>query len=204
MTGGIGAGKSEAGKAFASLGALVIDADALARAAVGPQSEALARIAERHPQVIRPDGALDRRALAAIVFADAAALEALNEIVHPYVREQATALERTAGAEQIVVHEVPLLFEAGFYRWCDTNVVVVADEELRLSRIIARSGLDPAEIRRRMHAQIDPSRARELADYTIVNDGTLATLAAAVRDVFDDLPTRVPTHSGRGAITPMP
>ncbi|MDQ2909109.1 MAG: dephospho-CoA kinase [Candidatus Eremiobacteraeota bacterium] len=195
LTGGIGAGKSEAGKAFAALGALVIDADVLARAAVDPQTEGLARIAQRYPQAIRPGGALDRGALAAIVFSDAAAREAVNAIVHPYVRERAAELERTAGAEQIVVHEVPLLFEAGFYRFCDANVVVEADDEERIARIVARSGLEIGEIRRRMRAQIDPFRARELADYTLVNDGSLAALGDGVRDVFHDLLTRLPTVS---------
>ncbi len=198
LTGGIGTGKSEAAKIFAALGALVIDADALAREAVAPSGAILRRIAKRYPAAITPDGRLDRAALAAIVFGDASARDAINALIHPYVRERSLALERAATSERIVVHEVPLLFEAGFYRFCDANVVVVADELTREERIIERSGLAPSEVRRRMRAQIDPSRACELADYTIPNDGSLADLRAAVADVFEDLQTRVPTVSRAG------
>ncbi len=197
LTGGIGAGKSEAGKAFVDLGALVIDADGLAREAVVARSEALGRIGRLYPGVIRPDGELDRAALADIVFRDAGAREAVNAIVHPFVRVRAEQLEADAGEDRIVVHEVPLLFEAGFYRFCDANVVVVADGDLRVARVAARSGLSDDEIRRRMRAQLDPARAEELADYTIPNDGTLADLSAAVAEVFDALQTRVPTVSRR-------
>ena len=195
LSGGIGAGKSEAGKAFGDLGAVVIDADALAREAVAPQTDGLARIGRLFPHVITRDGSLDRRALATIIFTDAAARDAVNAIVHPWVRARAAALESTAGADQIVIHEVPLLFESGFYRWCDANVVVVAQEETRRQRVVARTGWDETEVHRRMRAQIDPLRACELADYTIVNDGPLADLQNAVREVYDDLLTRVRTVS---------
>lgn len=192
LTGGIGTGKSEAAKAFAQLGALVVDADALAREALAPESAGLARVRERWPQVVSPAGVLDRAALGGIVFRDATSLEALNGIVHPFVRARSDELERGAGPEQIVVHDVPLLFEAGFYRACDANVVVVADLATRVARLIARGGLDPEEIERRMRAQIDPERARELADYTLLNDGTLRELHLATREVFDDLRGRRP------------
>ena len=194
LTGGIGAGKSEVGKIFANLGALVIDADALAREAVAPGSPGLARIAARFPDVVTASGVLDRPALADIVFRDAAARELLNGIVHPYVRERGAEREADAAPDQIVLHDVPLLFEAGFYGACDANVVVVAEEETRIARIVARSRLEPDEIRRRMRAQIDPFRARELADYTIVNDATFEALAGETRDVFDDLLTRRPRN----------
>ncbi|MBC5800162.1 MAG: dephospho-CoA kinase [Candidatus Eremiobacteraeota bacterium] len=195
LTGGIGAGKSEAAKTFATLGALVIDADALAREAVAPHGPVLPQIAQWYPQAMGPGGTLDRAALARIVFDDAGARDAVNAIVHPYVRERALALERQSAPDQIVVHEVPLLFEAGFYRFCDVNVVVIAGDETREARIAARNGFTSDEIRQRMRAQIDPFRATELADYTIVNDGTLAELRDAVSDVFADLQTRIPTVS---------
>ncbi len=197
LTGGIGAGKTEVAKIFAALGALVINADSLAREALAPGGAILERIALRHPGAVAPDGTLDRAALAAIVFRDESAREAVNAMVHPYVRERAFALEREATADQIVVHEVPLLFEAGFYHFCDANIVVIADDVMREERVAARSGFAPDDIRRRMRAQIDPSRACELADYTIVNDDSLAALQDAVRDVFDDLQTRLPTRSRR-------
>jgi dephospho-CoA kinase len=195
LTGGIGSGKSEVGKAFADLGALVIDADALAREAVAPGTAGFRRIVERWPAVVTVEGALDRATLAEIVFHDSAARDELAAIVHPEVRRLGAEREATAGPEQIVVHDVPLLFEAGFYRLCDATVLVVANRETRMGRIVARSGLEPAEIERRMSAQIDPERARELADYTIDNDGTVGALRAAVREVFEDLLQRVPVVS---------
>ena len=194
LTGGIGSGKSEVAKAFAEFGALVVDADALAREAVAPGSPGLARIAARWPEVIA-EGSLDRVAMAAIVFRDSGARDELNAIVHPEVRRLGAELEATAAPDQIVVHDVPLLFEGGFYRQCDANVVVVADKETRIGRTVARSGLAPDEVERRMKAQIDPDRARELADYVIPNDGTIAALHAAAREVYDELLTRLPSIS---------
>ena len=195
LTGGIGSGKSEVARMFAGLGALVIDADALARDAVAPGSPGLARIAATWPVAIDPNGRLDRAALAAIVFRDSAARDELNAIVHPEVRRLAAEREAAAGPEQIVVHDVPLLFEGGFYRRCDANVLVFAGRATRIARTVARSGLYPEEVERRMKAQIDPDRARELADYVIDNDGTIAALHDAVREVFDDLRDRIPTAS---------
>ncbi len=195
LTGGIGSGKSEVGKIFSRLGAVVIDADQLARAAVAPGSPGYDRICDLWPHVIATGGELDRAALAAVVFSDPQALEEINQIVHPAVRILGASLETAAGPEQIVVHDVPLLFEAGFYRACDANVLVIAEKETRVERLIARSNLAPEEIERRMAAQIDPQRALELADYTIENDGTLAALESAAREVFEDLAHRVPTVS---------
>jgi dephospho-CoA kinase len=195
LTGGIGSGKSEVAKLFAAHGALIIDADALAREAVGPGTPGLASIARRWPETVAADGTLNREALAAIVFADGSARDELNGIVHPEVRRLGAEREAASGADQIVIHDVPLLFEGLFYRRCDANVLVVADEETRIGRVVARSGLAPDDVKRRMAAQIDPNRARELADYTIDNDGTIEALGLAVREVFDDLQTRLPVHS---------
>jgi dephospho-CoA kinase len=187
LTGGIGSGKSEVGKIFAALGALLIDADQLARDAVAPNSEALRRIAARWPQVLAADGSLDRAALADVIFADPGARDQVNAIVHPIVRARAAELEAAAGPDRIVVHEVPLLFEAGFYKQCDANVLVVADADTRVARVMQRSGLSKDEILRRMAAQIDPAEACRLATYTIENDGTLAELRAATERVWEAL-----------------
>ena len=190
LTGGIGSGKSEAAKVFAGLGALVVDADQLARDAVAPGSAGFATIAARWPRVATADGQLDRQALAAIVFADGGARDELNAIVHPEVRRLGAEREAAAGPRQIVVHDVPLLFEAGFYRNCDANVLVVAPLEARIARVMERSGLAHAAVERRVRAQIEPERARALADYVIENDGTLAELrgrAAAVYRILETL-----------------
>jgi dephospho-CoA kinase len=194
LTGGIGSGKSEVARIFSELGAFVIDADALAREAVAPGSVGLERIAARFPGVV-VGGALDRAALAAVVFSDGAARDDLNGIVHPEVRRLGAEAEARAGADQIVVHDVPLLFEGVFYRQCDANVLVVADKETRIGRVVARSGISVEDVERRMAVQIDPERARELADYTIENDGTIEALGAAVGEVYADLETRLPTVS---------
>ncbi|MDQ2858879.1 MAG: dephospho-CoA kinase [Candidatus Eremiobacteraeota bacterium] len=197
LTGGIGSGKSEVAKVFAELGDLIVDADALARKAVAPGSRGLASIAAHWPQAVAPDGTLDRTALAAIVFQDGSARDELNAIVHPEVRRLGADHEAFAGPEQIVVHDVPLLFEGNFYRTCDANILVVAEPQTRIARAIARSGLTPADVERRMAAQIDPERARELADYTLDNNGTIAALRDAVREVREDLLQRRPTVSRR-------
>jgi len=195
LTGGIGSGKSEVARMFAGLGALVIDADALARDAVAQGSPGLAAIRARWPQAIDAAGNLDRAKMARIVFHDSGARDELNAIVHPEVRRLGAEREALAGPEQIVIHDVPLLFEAGFYRMCDANVLVVADKETRIARIEDRSGFSRDETLRRMAAQIDPERARELADYILDNDGTIAALHDAVVEVVADLAERVPSVS---------
>ncbi len=195
LTGGIGSGKSEVAKIFGVLGALVIDADELARAAVAPGSAGLRAIAARFPTVIAIDGSLDRPVLAKVIFHDPDARDELNAIVHPEVRRLGAALEATAEPEQIVIHDVPLLFEGGFYRTCDANVLVIAGEETRIGRVVARSGLAEEDVRRRMAAQIDPERARELADYVIDNDGTIDALVDTVREIAADLRERLPAIS---------
>jgi dephospho-CoA kinase len=187
LTGGIGSGKTEVGAVFASLGALVIDADELAREAVAPGSEGLRRIAERWPRAIAADGSLDRGTLAAIVFADADARRELNAIVHPVVRALAARRDASAGADQIVVQDVPLLFESGLDETCDATVLVIADERARIARTMARSDLSQAEVQRRMRAQIDPAQAQSRATFTIRNDGSFDDLRAEARRVWEAL-----------------
>jgi dephospho-CoA kinase len=187
LTGGIGAGKSEVARIFGELGALVIDADELARLAVAPGSEGLEQIRARWPQVVAKDGTLDRPALAALTFDDDATREALNAIVHPIVRKFAAEREARAKPKQIVVHDVPLLFESGFSKECDANVVVVAPREVRIERVQARSNLSRDKIERRIAAQMDPEEARKLADYVIENDGDLEHLRERTSAVYRSL-----------------
>ena len=175
LTGGIGSGKSAVAAVFAERGASVIDADVLAREAVAPGSAGLRAVAEAWPQAVDVRGVLDRPALAAIVFADPGARERLNAIVHPRVR--ALGAQREAEApEGIVVHVVPLLFEGDFWRACDKTVVVIAPDEARIARVIARDKAERTDVERRMAAQIDPGLARARADYVIENEGDLAAL----------------------------
>lgn len=198
LTGGIGSGKSEVARIMAGLGALIIDADLLAREVVAPGTEGFAQIAARWPQVVRA-GTLDRPTLAAIVFADPNEREALNAIVHPRVRARAAELEESP-ADGIAVHVIPLLFETDAWKRFDTSVLVVAPRETRIARVAARDGLSPAEIEQRMAAQIDPEEARTRATYTIENDAGRSTLESRTRAVWASLvdrDSRPPVRSAR-------
>jgi dephospho-CoA kinase len=186
LTGGIGSGKSEVARIFAELGAYVIDTDELAREAVAPNSDGLLAIAHEWPNVVRGN-ALDRQALAEIVFRDPAARKRLNEIIHPFVRRLATERQALAKPEQLVVHVVPLLFETGYADLVEKSVAVVAPEEERIARVIARDATDEAHIRARMQTQIDPQEARARADFVIDNNGDLEHLRAQTKAVYDAL-----------------
>ena len=186
LTGGIGSGKSTVAQLFAEFGAFVIDTDALAREAAAPGGAGFAAIARAWPEVAR-GGVLDRAALADIVFADPAARERLNAMLHPHVRRLALERERLARPGQMIVHVVPLLFETGYDRRVDRSIVVVAPLETRLVRIVARDGVDENRARARIAAQISPDRARERADDVIDNDGDLAGLRRQARRIYDRL-----------------
>ncbi|MBV9332857.1 MAG: dephospho-CoA kinase [Candidatus Eremiobacteraeota bacterium] len=186
LTGGIGAGKSAVAAIFGELGAFIVDTDVIAREVVAPNSDGLREIARVWPQAIR-GGALDRGALADIVFADPHARERLNGLLHPHIRR--VALEREAAAKpgQLVVHVVPLLFETGYDRLVDKSVLVIAPLEQRIARIVARDKLDEARVRARMAAQIEPERARDVADFVIENDGNLSHLRDRTEAVYAGL-----------------
>jgi dephospho-CoA kinase len=186
LTGGIGSGKSAIAKALEDLGAFVIDTDILAREAVAPNSDGLREIARTWPHVVRT-GALDRQALGAVVFGNPAERERLNAILHPHIRRRAMELEAFAKPGQLIVHVVPLLFETGYDRLVDKTVVTIAPVEQRISRIMARDGIDEASVRARMAAQIDPERARERADYVVENDGDLIHLRDRTRELYETL-----------------
>lgn len=183
LTGGIGSGKSAVAKILEDLGAYIVDTDALAREAVAPNSDGFMEIARVWPQVVRT-GALDRTALAEIVFNDPAARERLNAILHPHIRRLAMERDARAKPGQLVVHVVPLLFETGYDRLVDKTIAVFAPEDSRIARIAARDGIDEARVRARMAAQIDPQEARRRADYAIENDGNLDRLRQRTGEVY--------------------
>jgi dephospho-CoA kinase len=181
LTGGIGSGKSTAAARFAELGALVIDADALAREVVEPGTEGLAAVvAEFGEQVLDGAGRLDRRALARVVFGDEAARGRLNAILHPRIR--ARAAERIAAAPPgtVVVQDVPLLVETGQAETYDLVVVVEAPVELRVQRLAQDRGMPADEVRARMASQASDDQRRSVADVVLVNDGTADDLRAKV------------------------
>ncbi|HTX02816.1 MAG TPA: dephospho-CoA kinase [Candidatus Acidoferrales bacterium] len=186
LTGGIGAGKSEVARIFAESGAYIIDTDELAREAVAPNSDGLLAIAHTWPQFVR-GGALDRTALAEVVFSDPQALARLNEIVHPFVRRLAKEREAHARPDQLIVHVVPLLFESGYIDMVEKSVVVIAPLEQRIARVVERDHIDGAHVLARVKMQIDPEEARARADYVIENDGDLEHLREQTRAVYDAL-----------------
>ncbi|HKE36219.1 MAG TPA: dephospho-CoA kinase [Candidatus Baltobacteraceae bacterium] len=183
LTGGIGAGKSAVAKILEDLGAYIVDTDALAREAVASNSDGFMEIARVWPQVVRT-GALDRAALAEIVFNDPLARERLNSILHPHIRRLAMERETRAKPGQLVVHVVPLLFETRYDNLVDKTIVIVAPEDARIARITARDRIDEARVRARMAAQIDPEEARLRADYLIENDGNLDHLRGRTGEVY--------------------
>ncbi len=186
LTGGIGAGKSVVAAVFASLGAFVVDTDSIAREVVAPHSDGLMEIARVWPQVVRA-GALDRTALAEIVFNDPSARERLNGLLHPHIRRIAMERETRAKPGQIVVHVVPLLFETGYDQLVDKSVLVIAPLEQRIARVVERDGLDEARVRTRMAAQIVPEQVRPRADFVIENDGNLERLRDRTRAIYEAL-----------------
>lgn len=200
LTGSIGSGKSSVADRLAARGALVLDADAFARAAT-EDPEVLARIAEDLGPHLVVDGALDRSATAALVFGDAEARRALEAIIHPWVRRAAVAAEAAAvGSEPpppLVVHEVPLLFETGLDRDMDATVAVVAPLEVRVARLQARSGLDAEAVRARDAAQMPQAEKARRASFVIDNAGSEADLDAAVADLWPRLLSWASEGAGR-------
>ncbi|WP_055590332.1 dephospho-CoA kinase [Streptacidiphilus griseoplanus] len=191
LTGGIGAGKSEVSGLLAALGAVIVDADLIAREVVEPGTPGLAAVvAEFGEEVLRPDGTLDRPALGKVVFADPARLAALNAIVHPLVRDRSAELEAAAGAADVVVQDVPLLAENGLAPLYDLVVVVDAPDEVRLDRLVRLRGMAEDEARARMSAQAARADRLAVADVVIDNSGALAELEPRVREVWEQLRAR--------------
>ena len=186
LTGGIGSGKSTVAELLASYGAVIIDADVLAREAVAPGTPGLARVVEQFgPEVLAADGTLDRAGLAVLVFGNPDRLAALNAIVHPYVRQRSEELTASASADSVVVQVIPLLVENGL---TDFDVVVVVDASLETQlRRLAERGMDQADARARIAAQATRERRRAAADVVIDNDGDLAGLRAQVDRLWADL-----------------
>jgi dephospho-CoA kinase len=199
LTGGIASGKSTFAGALRARGAPVIDADALARAAVAPGTPALAEIARAFGgEVLLPDGTLDRKRLGAIVFADASARGRLEAITHPAVRvAMAAETARLAAAgHAFAFYDVPLLYEVGLDRDLDSVVVVWVPREVQRARLVARDGLAPAEAEARLAAQLPLDEKAARADFVIENTGAPADLGPKAERLLADL--------GRGAGRKLP
>jgi dephospho-CoA kinase len=190
VTGGIGSGKSEVTRLFDELGAVVIDADVLARDVVAAGTSGLEEIVRTFGKdLLGPDGELDRPAMGRTVFADPTARTQLEAIIHPRVRQRADEIERGAPDDAVVVHDIPLLVETGQAERFDAVVVVDVPEELQLQRLAGR-GVDADDARSRIRAQASREARLAVADYVIDNTGTREDLRPAVAEVFDDLSRR--------------
>ncbi len=190
LTGNIASGKSTVARRFAAHGATVIDADVLAREAVAAGSPALAAIRDRWgSDVISPDGTLDRASLRERVFGETEELDALNAIVHPEVARRRDALVAAARArgDQIVVSDIPLLFERKLVNQFDKIVVVDAPRPVRLERLVKQRGLDAAEAMKMIAAQMPAELKRARADYVIDNVGTIDELERRADAVWHEL-----------------
>ncbi|MEU6122517.1 dephospho-CoA kinase [Streptomyces sp. NPDC047123] len=191
LTGGIGAGKSEVSRLLAASGAVLIDADKIAREVVAPGTPGLAAVVEAFgSDILAEDGSLDRPRLGTIVFADPEKLAVLNSLVHPLVGARSAELEEAAADDAVVVHDVPLLAENGLAPLYDLVVVVDASPETQLDRLVRLRGMTEEDARARMAAQATRDKRLEIADVVIDNDGPLEGLAERVGAVWADLARR--------------
>ena len=188
LTGGLGAGKTTVARMLGDRGAVVIDADELARRALEPGTRAYQQVCDLFgDEVVGPSGALDRSAIAERVFADEDLRRALESITHPEVfRLLAQEVETLRGTDSVVVFDVPLLIESGFHMVVDVVVVVTAPEALQVERVRAR-GMTEEDARARLRAQADPADREAAADLIIENAGTLKDLERRVDEVWAEL-----------------
>jgi dephospho-CoA kinase len=191
LTGGIGSGKSEVSKRLAAQGAVIIDADAIAREVVAAGTDGLAEVVEAFgKEVLLPDGELDRPRLGDIVFADPELRGKLNAIVHPRVGARMAELERAAGAGAIVVHDVPLIAENGMAAAYDVVVVVDVPPRLQVERLERYRGMTAQQARARMAAQASREQRLAIAGIVIDNSGSLSELDRQVGDLWAELRRR--------------
>jgi dephospho-CoA kinase len=200
LTGGIGSGKSEVSRRLAALGAVVIDADAIAREVVLPGTDGLAEVVEAFgPEVLRPDGSLDRARLGDIVFASPEQRARLNAIVHPRVGARMAELESAAGPGAIVVHDVPLIAENNLAGNYDLVVVVDVPAAVQARRLVRRRGMTREQARARMTAQASRKQRLAIADIVVDNSGSLSELDRQTGDLWSQLRRRASGTAADGA-----
>ncbi|HET7069257.1 MAG TPA: dephospho-CoA kinase [Nocardioides sp.] len=188
LTGGVASGKSTVSAMLRDLGAVVIDADVLAREVVARGTPGLeAVVASFGPQVLADDGSLDRAKLGAIVFVDPSRRAALEAIIHPLVRARAAEIEAAAPADVLVVHDIPLLVETGQAGAFDAVVVVDVPEDLQVERAVRDRGWSEDEALSRVRAQAARADRLAAATHVVDNSGTLEDLRRRVAEVFEEL-----------------
>jgi dephospho-CoA kinase len=191
LTGGIASGKSMVAAELAARGAIIIDADVLAREVVEPGTPALAAIIDRFGEQVVTEGRLDRPRLAQLVFADPLARRDLERIVHPAVRVRAAELERAAGPDAIVVHVIPLLVETGQQGDFDLVVTVDVDHETQIQRLMARNEFTRAEAESRVAAQATREDRKIAADVVVDNTGSVTQLREQIDALWAELSSAV-------------
>jgi dephospho-CoA kinase len=185
LTGGIGSGKSTVAAMLVEQGAVVIDADQIARDLVEPGGQALAElVTEFGPRILAADGSLSRAELASMAFSDPRATTRLNEIMHPLIRTEAARLLASFPEAAVVVYDMPLLVETGQADLVDVVVVVDVPEDLQVERAVRLRGLDEADVRRRMEVQAARADRIAAADAVIDNSGDLGETQAAVQALW--------------------
>jgi dephospho-CoA kinase len=188
LTGGVGSGKSTVSAMFAELGAVVVDADLLAREVVAPGTEWLAAVvAAFGDEVLTADGELDRPAMGALVFADAERRRTLEEIIHPRVRARATEIEAAAPPGVVVVHDIPLLTETGQAAAFDAVVVVDVPVATQVERMVRLRSMTREEAEARIAAQATREERLAVATHVIDNSGSLEELRTRVSEVYAEL-----------------
>jgi dephospho-CoA kinase len=193
LTGGIGSGKSTVARLLERRGAVVIDADQLARDAVAKGTPGFEQVVRAFgEEIVAPDGDLDRPALATIIFSDPERKAALESVVHPEVaRRFGEQVGELRGTDKIVVYVSPLLVELGLAPAFDAVIVVTASPHLRVSRVASGRDLSPEDVRGRMATQATDEQRMEVADILVDNDGSLAELEPQVDRIWSDLVARV-------------
>jgi dephospho-CoA kinase len=188
LTGGIGSGKSAVAARLAELGAVIIDSDRLAREVVAPGTGGFDEVvAEFGPQVVAADGSLDRPALGRMVFGDEAKRRRLEKIIHPRVRARAAEMAAAAAPGTVVVNDVPLLVEAGLADTYEAVVVVFAGEATRVERLTRTRRMSEEEAKARIAAQASDEQRHAVADFEIVNEGSLEELRSKVDELWPRL-----------------
>jgi len=195
LTGGIGTGKSTVARMLEKRGAVVFDADVLARQAVAPGTPGFDQVVERFgPNVLAPGGGLDREALGSIVFSDPAARRDLEGIVHPEVRRMfAEGCEEYRDSDRVVVFSAPLLVETGMHTAFDLLIVVSAPVATQIERLMRGRGMAERDVQARIAAQLPLEAKAEVADILVDNEGTLEDLEGRVDRVWRDLDAQART-----------
>ena len=188
LTGGIGSGKSEAGAIFANLGAIVVDSDVLAREVIERGSTGFDEVVSAFGDQILKNGEIDRAKLASIVFEDKSKRKTLENIMHPKIREKFEDIARNANSSDILINLIPLLVETNGVKNFDRVIAISAPVDIRKQRLLNR-GMKEHEISKRLDSQVSDIEREKVADFVLINSGTLGELQSDVERLYEKLKT---------------